>query len=172
MDITCTSENPGGTGQRKSQSRSQGSTLVSSHLNGIIPHKERLNETKEAEKKFGIIILRTNIINKPASDIYQIYKVQGDVEQLFNILRNTCEQDASYMRDDAGFEAWSFFGHITMSIACRMLAKLKELELLKEWSLEALLDHLVRIHVVQINEEWRIAETTKKTRELIAILGF
>ncbi|MCL2459905.1 MAG: hypothetical protein FWF19_00905 [Euryarchaeota archaeon] len=131
-----------------------------------------MNETKEAEKKFGIIILRTNIIDKSAPDISQIYKVQGDIEHLFNTLRNTYEQDASYVRDDAGFVAWSFFGHITISIACRILAKQKELDLLKEWSLEALLDHLSRIHVVQINEEWRIAETRKKTRELAASLGF
>jgi len=129
-------------------------------------------KTKETEKKFGIIVLRTNIIDKSAPYIYQIYKIRWDIEQLFKTLRNTCEQDASYMRDDAGFEAWSFFGHITMSIACRILAKLKELELLKEWSLEALLDHLARIHVVQVNEEWRIAETTKKTKELVASLGF
>jgi hypothetical protein len=129
-------------------------------------------KTKETETKFGIIVLRTNIIDKPALYIYQIYKIWWDIEQLFNTLRNTCEQDARYIRDDAGFEAWSFFDHITISIACRILEKLKELELLKEWSLEALLDHLARIHVVQINEEWRIAETTKKTRELVASLGF
>jgi len=129
-------------------------------------------KTKEKEKKFGIIVLRTNIMDKSAAYIYQIYKIRWNIEQLFKTLRNTCEQDASYMRDDAGFEAWSFFGHITISIACRIVAKLKELQILKEWSLEALLDHLSRVHVVKINEEWRIAETTKKTRELVASLGF
>jgi len=75
------------------------------------------------------------------------------------------------MRDDVGFEAWSFFSHITISIACRILAKIRELHLLKEWSLEALLEHLSRIHVVKINDEWRIAETTKKNRELVAKIG-
>jgi transposase len=129
-------------------------------------------KTKEIEKKFGIIVLRTNILDKQAPYIFQTYKIRWDIEQLFNTLRNTCDQDASYMHDDAGFEAWSFFGHITISIACRILAKLRELNLLKDWSLEALLDHLSRIHVVQINGEWRIAETTKKTRELVAKLGF
>jgi transposase len=128
-------------------------------------------KTKECEKKFGTIVLRTNICDKPAPYIFQTYKIRWNIEQLFNTLRNTCEQDASYMRDDAGFEAWSFFGHITISIACRILAKLKELELLKQWSLEALLDHLARIHVVKINGQWKIAETTKKTRELVAKLG-
>jgi transposase len=129
-------------------------------------------ETEEKKNKFGTIILRTNILDMSASRIYQLYKIRWEIEQLFKTLRNTCDQDASYMRDDPGFEAWSFFGHITISIACRILAKLRELDLLKNWSLEAVLDHLSRIHVVQINDEWRIAETTKKTRDLVAALGF
>jgi hypothetical protein len=129
-------------------------------------------ETKEKENKFGTIILRTNILDMPAQRIYEFYKIRWEIEQLFKTLRNTCDQDASYMRDDSGFEAWSFFGHITISIACRILAKLRELEILKNWSLEALLDHLSRIHVVQVGDQWRIAETTKKTRDLVADLGF
>ena len=129
-------------------------------------------EKKEKENKFGTIVLRTNILDMSASRIYQLYKIRWEIEQLFKTLRNTCDQDASYMRDDSGFEAWAFFGHITISIACRILAKLRELDLLKNWSLEALLDHLSRIHVVQINDEWRIAETTKKTRDIVAALGF
>ena len=127
--------------------------------------------TKKTEEKFGIIVLRTNILDKPASYIYQTYKIRWDIELLFKTLRNTCEQDASYMQDDAGFEAWSFFGHITVSIACRILARLRQLDMIKDWSLEGLLDHLARIHVVQIADEWRIAEITKKTRDLVSGLG-
>ena len=128
-------------------------------------------KTKEIEDSFGTIVLRTNILDKPASYIYQTYKIRWDIEILFNTLRNTCEQDASYMQDDAGFEAWSFFAHITVSVACRILAKLRELDLLKDWSLEGLLDHLARIHTVNIADEWRIAETTKKTRNIVSSLG-
>jgi transposase len=129
-------------------------------------------KTKEIENKFGTIVLRTNILDKSPSDIYGLYKIRWDIEQLFKTLRNTCEQDASYMQDDAGFEAWSFFAHITISVACKILAKLRELHLIKNWSLEALLDHLSRIHVVQVGGQWRIAETTKKTKDLVDSLGF
>jgi hypothetical protein len=44
--------------------------------------------------------------------------------------------------------------------------------MLNDRSLEGLLDHLSRIHIVQIADEWRIAETTKKTRNLVSSLGF
>jgi len=139
------------------------------------PEKDLLDisaKIKEVEDKFGTIMLRTNILDKPPAHIYGLYKIRWDIEQLFKTLRNTCEQDASYMQDDAGFEAWSFFAHITISVACKILAKLRELNLLKNWSLEALLDHLSRIHVVQVGDQWRIAETTKKTKDLVAALGF
>ena len=129
-------------------------------------------EINEIKGRFGIIILRTNIIDKPASYIYQIHKTREDFERLFKNFHNTSDQDVSYIYDDAGFEAWSFFDHITISIACQILAKLRELDLLKDWSLETLLDHLSRIHIIKMNEQWHIAKTTKKTNDLVLKLGF
>ena len=91
--------------------------------------RDVLAKTKERENSFGVIVLRTNILDKPASYIYQTYEIRWEIELLFKTLRNTCKQDASYMQDDVGFEAWSFFAHITVSVACRILAKLRELNL-------------------------------------------
>jgi len=129
-------------------------------------------KTQEAIDKFGIIIFRTSIMDQTPRYIYEAYKIRWEIEQLFKTLRDTCEQDASYMRDDQGFEAWSFFGHITIMVACRILSNLRQLKLSKEWSLEGILDHLSRVQVVQIANQWRVAETTKKTQELITSLGF
>jgi len=129
-------------------------------------------EIKQQEENFGAIVIRTNIQNMSASYIYQIYKIRWEIELLFKTLRNTCEQDASYMQNDVGFEAWSFFGYITISVASRILAKLRDLDLLKDFSLEGLLDHLSRIHTVNVADTWRIAEMTKKTRDLVTRLGF
>ena len=129
-------------------------------------------KTQEAIDKFGIIIFRTSIMDQTPRYIYEAYKIRWEIEQLFKTLRDTCEQDASYMRDNPGFEAWSFFGHITIMVACRILSNLRKLKLSKEWSLEGILDHLSRVQVVQIANQWRVAETTKKTQELIESLGF
>jgi transposase len=129
-------------------------------------------EIKQKEENFGVIVMRTNIRDKSASYIYQVYKIRWEIELLFKTLRNTCEQDASYMQSDVGFEAWSFFAHITVSIACRILAKLRELDLLKDFSIEGLLDHLSHIHTVNVADKWRLAEATKKTHNLVERLGF
>jgi len=128
--------------------------------------------TKESMDQFGVIIFRTTVMDQPAQYIYETYKIRWEIELLFKTLRDTCEQDASYMRDDHGFEAWSFFGHISILVACRILATLRKLNVSKEWSLEGILDHLSRVNAVQVANQWRVAETTKKTRDLLSNLGF
>jgi hypothetical protein len=54
------------------------------------------------------------------------------------------------MRDDTGFEEWSFFGHISVIIGCRILALLRKLDLIKEWSLDELLDNLSKVGAVLV----------------------
>ncbi|MDR3186490.1 MAG: hypothetical protein LBU04_06800 [Christensenellaceae bacterium] len=93
-----------------------------------------------------------------------------EIEQMFDTMRNVCENDTSYKHSDAGFEAWSFIGHITM-IACRILALLGEKKLLKKYSLEGLTEVLSKIHAVQIGNGWRTTEVTKKVLDLVAKLG-
>lgn len=139
------------------------------------PAKDTLHdiatETAEKTSQFGVIIIRTSITATSSQSIYETYKLRWQIEELFDTMRNVCEQDASYMHDDTGFEAWSFIGHITLMVACMILALLKEKKLSKIWSLAGILDHLSRIYAVQVADEWKVAETTKKTRDLAAKLG-
>jgi transposase len=140
------------------------------------PEKDALRdipaETAEKVAAFGVIVIRTSLMDVSLQEIYESYKLRWEIEQLFDTMRNVCENDSSYMHDDTGFEAWSFIGHVTLMIACRILSHLKEKKLSKQWSLTGLLDHLSRIYAVQIADEWMAAETTKKTRELLEKLGF
>jgi len=143
---------------------------------GFDPDKDALrdvsSETMDRTADFGAIVIRTSLMDTPAQEVYETYKMRWQIEQLFDTMRNVCDNDASYMHDDTGFEAWSFIGHISLIVACRVLSLLKKKKLSKQWSLSGILDNLSRVHAVQIADEWKIAETTKKTRELIAKLGF
>lgn len=129
-------------------------------------------ETAVKDAEFGVIVIRTSDMDATVQEIYEAYKMRWEIEQLFDTMRNVCENDASYMHDDAGFEAWSFVGHVTLMVACRVLALLKKKKMVKQWSLAGVMDHLSRIHAVLVADEWKIAETTKKTRELVTKLGF
>ncbi|MDR0424436.1 MAG: transposase [Clostridiales Family XIII bacterium] len=129
-------------------------------------------ETAGKEAEFGVIVIRTSLTDADPQKIYETYKLRQEIEQMFDTMRNACKNDTSCMHDDAGFEAWSFIGHVTLMVACRILTLLKEKKLSKQWSLAGILDCLSRIYAVQIADEWKVAETTKKTRKLIAKLGF
>jgi len=128
-------------------------------------------ETAEKIPEFGIIVIRTSIMDAPSQSIYEAYKLRWQIEELFDCMRNACELDASYMHDDVGFEAWSLIGHVTLMAACRILVLLKQKKLSKDWSLTGVLDHLSRVYAVQVADEWKVAETTKKTRDLTEKLG-
>jgi transposase len=141
----------------------------------FVPGRDALRnvseETAHKASEFGTIIIRTSLMDIALQKIYEAYKFRWEIEQLFDTMRNVCENDTSYMHDDIGFEAWSFIGHITLMVACRILVLLKEKKMSKKWSLSGILDHLARIYAVKIADEWKIAETTKKTRELVDKLG-
>ena len=155
--------------------RAEKANAIAEMKRGFDPEKDIVDvtaKTKADEANFGIIVMRTNILDKPPSYIYNSYKVRWEIEQMFDTLRNACDQDSSYMHDDPGFEGWSFFGHLTVLVACRILAMLRERGLLKFWSLRGVLDHFAKIHKVLVADEWHLAEVTKKTRDLASSLGY
>ncbi|MDR1495919.1 MAG: transposase [Clostridiales Family XIII bacterium] len=128
-------------------------------------------ETRMKTASFGTIILRTSLVEADTRKIYETYKVRWEIEQLFDTMRNTVGQDASFMRDDPGFEAWTFINHVTLLMACRVLAVIRGHDMLKDWSLAGVLDHLSRVHAVQVANEWTLAEVVGKTRKLMSDLS-
>jgi transposase len=58
----------------------------------------------ERDPYFGAIIIRTNMEDS-LGEIYATYKMRAAIEQCFDTLKNTLEQDHSYMRSDISFEA-------------------------------------------------------------------
>ncbi|MDR3185528.1 MAG: hypothetical protein LBU04_01765 [Christensenellaceae bacterium] len=83
-------------------------------------------EVLSKKNEFGVIIIKKPLIDKSPQEIYEMYELRGETEQMFDTLRNACENDASYMHDDDfGFEAWTFIGHISLMVASRILTLLR-----------------------------------------------
>ena len=159
-------------------------------INDFVARKEKQNETAALKKsfdpdkdlldvsgatqekmpEFGVVVMRTTLMEASTQQIYENYKLRWQIEQMFDILRNTCECDASYMQDDAGFEAWSFINHIMLLAAFRILALIRSKKKGKDWSLAAVLDYLSKIQAVRIGRNWKLAEITKKTHKFLASL--
>jgi hypothetical protein len=56
-------------------------------------------------------------------------------------------------------------------MACRTLALIRSQGKSKQWSLAGVMDHLSKVHCVQIANEWRLAEVVGKTKKMLAELG-
>lgn len=154
--------------------RGEKANAVAEKKNSFEPSKDIRDvaaQTKAKTASFGTIVLRTSLTENDTRTIYETYKVRWEIEQLFDTMRNTVGQDVSFMRDDPGFEAWTFINHVTLMMACRVLALIRKHDMCKDWSLAGVLDHLSRVHAVQVANEWTLAEVVGKTKKMMADLS-
>ncbi|MGC8563183.1 MAG: hypothetical protein ACP5NO_08365, partial [Thermoplasmata archaeon] len=60
---------------------------------------------------------------------------------------------------------------IALILHYRIYSILKEKGLLKRYSPEDVIEHLERVSMLKIGEEWKISEIPKKSRDIIDELG-
>jgi transposase len=87
---------------------------------------------KEAIKRFGIYVIKTNIKNLSLKSIYEYYKSRYEIEYMFDTLKNTLECDKTYMHSDVSLESWAFINHITISIIYKLYELLRTNDLLTD----------------------------------------
>ena len=98
-------------------------------------------------------------------------KSRADIEQSYDTFKNTIHADRTYMRDDHQLQGWMFVNFISLILHYRIYNMLKEKGLLKRYSPEDAIEHLERVSMLKIGEEWKISEIPKKSRGIIAELG-
>ena len=124
----------------------------------------------EAQFRFGTIVLRSNVLVSPG-ELFGLYKVRGEIELLFDFLKNLLEQDRSYMSDQYSLEAWAFVNHVSLMLLYRVYDLLRTKELLNRFSVADFLTHLKYIFKVKINDVWHLSEVTQKTNDLLETLN-
>jgi transposase len=120
----------------------------------------------EAQFNFGTIVLRSNVL-VTSRELYELYKVRGEIEQMFDFLKNFLEQDKSYMQNEYSLEAWAFINHVSLMLLYRVYDLLRTKELLGRFSVADFLAHLKCIFKVKINDVWHLSEVTQKTHDLL-----
>ncbi|MCW6159056.1 MAG: transposase [Thermoplasmatales archaeon] len=120
--------------------------------------------------RMGTISVITNL--KASGEIvYQMLKSRADIEQSYDTFKNTIHADRTYMRDDHQLQGWMFVNFIALVLHYRIYSMLKEKGLLKRYSPEDVIEHLERISMLKIGDEWKISEIPKKSRDIIDELG-
>jgi len=71
------------------------------------------------------------------------------------------------MRDDYQLQGWMFVNFIALILHYRIYSMLKQKDLLSRYSPEDVIKHLEHISMIKIDNEWRLSEIPKKSREII-----
>jgi len=124
----------------------------------------------EVQFRFGTIILRSNVLSTPR-ELFELYKVRGEIEQMFDFLKNLLDQDRSYMSDQYGLEGWAFVNHVSLMLLYRVYDLLRVKELLGRFSVADFLTYLKYIFKVKIDGVWHLSEVTQKTNDLLEALN-
>ena len=144
----------------------------SDYLNRIDKKLEGFTSEKFLEKQydFGTIVIRTNL-QIAADEVYSLYKERGEIEQVFDFLKNLLEQDKSYMQSPQSFEAWAFINHLTLLLNYKIYNLLRAEKKLKKYSVADLISHFKYIFKTKVDDKWLTTEISKKTLKLLGDLG-
>ena len=102
--------------------------------------------------------------------VYDMLKSRTDIEQSYDTFKNTIHGDRTYMRDDYQMQGWTFVNFLSLIMHYRIYNLLRKHDLLKKYSPEDVIEHLQRVNMLKIGEEWKISEIPKKSGEIIKAL--
>lgn len=120
---------------------------------------------------FGTIALITNILNTDAINAYNAYKTRMSIEGVFDVYKSILKADRTYMQRDEVLQGWLFINHIAVQWHYQLYHLLVKHDLLKKYSIQNLIQHLVEIKMIKINDTWIKAETIKATESLLKKLS-
>jgi transposase len=134
------------------------------------PEEYSLEAFHQKQHQFGTIALLNNIEKTP-QQTYEDYKSRGHIETMIDTLKNIVEADHTYMQNEQSLEGWMFINYIALHWYYRIYQLLRKNNLNYKYSPMDLVKHLTEVRKVKINGQWHLAEITKKTSDLLKIIG-
>ena len=135
-----------------------------------LPEKFCIEKFHDRQYKLGTIAVLHNLEKTP-EQVFIDYKSRGQVETMIDTLKNELEADRSYMQNEQALEAWMLINFIALHWYYRILQLLKAKKLNGKFSPKDLLRFLGEVRKVKINDQWHLAEITKKYAVLLNDLG-
>jgi transposase len=100
------------------------------------------------------------------------YKERDMIEKRFHHLKNDLEAVPMHVQKESTMRGFIFICFIALILRMRLQEKLEETRLDKNYSVEALLLELEKIHLIRLeNGEQLLTEQTKKQKDIIKKLG-
>jgi len=143
------------------------------YLSRIETHPESfsLQEFHNRQSTFGTVALLNNLKDKSAEEVYQYYKSRVNIEKMFDIMKNVLEADRTYMQNELALEGWMFTNYLALQWYYRIYQMIVKRKQISKYSPKDLLLRLTEVKKVKINEEWKLAEMTNKTKTLVELFN-
>ena len=129
-------------------------------------HEGSNDKFRRSRERMGTISVVTDL-HVSGEIVYDMLKSRVDIEQSYDTFKNTIYGDRTYMRDDYQLNGWVFVNFISLILYYRIYNLLMEHDALKKYSPKDVIEHLERVNMLKIGDEWKISEIPKKTRILI-----
>lgn len=124
------------------------------------------------QKRFGIYVLKTNVLEKNLQSIYEYYKSRFEIEYMFDTVKNTLNFDKSFMKSDNSLEGWAFINHISILLTQEVYDYMVKKEVnLSLHGLYKKLKHVkVQRNILDSTQTFELEYIPKKTRDLLSKL--
>ena len=122
--------------------------------------------------KMGTISTIDNNLKKTPEEIYFVYKSRCEIEQLFDIYKNTLNADRTYMHSHESLLGWMFINHLAIIAYYKIYQILKDKNLISKHSVEDIINNLLHINAININGVWKMQEVAKKTIKLFEKINY
>jgi len=132
--------------------------------------KKTIEDFYEIQHRQGTIAVITDLYDD-AERIYNVLKSRSEIETMFDTFKNVLQADRAYMRDDYQMEGWMFINFLALVFYYKVYRLLSDNDLLKRYSPKDVLIHLLRIHKLEIQDQWVTSEIPKKTRDILERLN-
>lgn len=127
-------------------------------------HRTRAQFEKK-RYQFGTFTVVTNT-DLTAESCYDLYKQRVDIEQSFDALKNTLDEDKSYMQSRESLTGYYFVVFLSLYLYAGILNRLREKDLVRKYSVRDVLEYGRKIELIVEGETERVGDTPKKVREL------
>lgn len=135
------------------------------------PERYNLQTFQKKELHFGTLALLSNLTQKSAEEVYQIYKSRNQIEMMFDGFKGVLEADRTYMQNEETLQGWMLANHIALIAHHHIYQALLGAKKLKKYSVSSVIERLALTRKAKINDQWFDTETIKETTKLFQDIG-
>jgi transposase len=128
---------------------------------------------KFSQKKshFGTLSLLTNLSDKSAEHIYQVYKSRNQIEMMYDGFKGVLEADKTYMQNEETLQGWTLANHVALLAHHRIYQLLLTSGKIKKHSIGAFIERLALVRKARVNGQWVDTEVIKQSLKLFEQVG-